>query len=175
LEQLQLPADHFRGKRVLEVGCGPLAPILQFSDCERYGLDPLVKRYKRLGFPLDRYQVNFICAGAEEIPIPDNFFDAVISVNAIDHVDDFNKAAAEVQRVLKPGGFVYMEIEYHEPTVTEPQVLSDDIVLKAFPDCNMQKICDRGKKDVFQLLNNLAELVTNSERLAVWHGQKITT
>jgi ubiquinone/menaquinone biosynthesis C-methylase UbiE len=173
LEQLQLPADHFHGKRVLEVGCGPMAPILQFTDCERYGLDPLVERYQEAGYPLGMYDVKFLCAGAEKIPTPDNFFDAVISVNAIDHVDDFAKAALEMQRVLKPNGFIYMEVEYHEATFREPLELSDSKVLQAFHHCQMRKICDRGKREVFELAKSLADLVTNSERLVVWHGQKM--
>jgi hypothetical protein len=37
--ELQLDADAFAGKRVLEIGCGPLVPILQFDDCERHGVD----------------------------------------------------------------------------------------------------------------------------------------
>ena len=51
--------------------------------------------------------------------------DAVISVNAIDHVDDIVKTAAEIRRVLKPGGEVAMQVHYHKSTKTEPVELND--------------------------------------------------
>jgi hypothetical protein len=40
-EELKIERDHFTGRRVLEIGNGPLAPILQFDNCERHGIDPL--------------------------------------------------------------------------------------------------------------------------------------
>lgn len=170
LEQLQLKADSFSGKRVLEVGCGPLAPVLQFIGCERHGLDPLIDLYKKAGWPLDDYDVEFSSAPGESMPYPDGFFDAVISVNALDHVDDFAKVTSEIQRVLKVGGGIYIEVEYHEPTVCEPQHLTDATIIDSFGGCQMKKVCERGKKDVFRLLGSRDELVSNADRLVVWHG-----
>ncbi|MGB3540243.1 MAG: hypothetical protein WBA42_18985 [Mesorhizobium sp.] len=56
-EELGLEADAFEGKRVLEVGCGPLVPIQQFSACERHGIDPLADLYMASGWPLFDYDV----------------------------------------------------------------------------------------------------------------------
>jgi ubiquinone/menaquinone biosynthesis C-methylase UbiE len=53
------------------------------------------------------------------MPYPDAYFDAVISVNALDHVDDFERVASEMQRVLRKGGGIYFEVECHAPAVTE--------------------------------------------------------
>jgi ubiquinone/menaquinone biosynthesis C-methylase UbiE len=41
--------------------------------------------------------------GAGQIPFPDAYFDVVCSLNSLDHVDDFDKVAAEIIRVLAPG------------------------------------------------------------------------
>lgn len=60
LEELRLDAGAFAGQRVLEVGCGPLAPVLQSSACERHGLDPLADLYVRSGWPLHAYDVSFV-------------------------------------------------------------------------------------------------------------------
>ena len=106
-EELQLGGDSFQGKRVLEVGCGPLAPILQFSNCIRHGIDPLIDRYLAAGWPLYEYDATFINAKAESMPYADSYFDSVISVNALDHVDNFALVASEIQRVLKVGGGVF--------------------------------------------------------------------
>lgn len=179
LEELQIESDSFRGKRVLEVGCGPLAPILQFSDCIRHGLDPLLNMYIEAGWPLYDYDVKFVNAKGESMPYADSYFDVVISVNALDHVDDFRKVASEIQRVLKVGGELYFEVEYHEATVTEPLELNDTIMRESFSCCDMNKILERGGRDMFQALVKRFDLVpnrfdrfTNDEKFVTWHGKR---
>lgn len=46
---------------------------------------------------------------AEQLPYSDNFFDAVVSFHAIEHVQDVDRVVQEMFRVLKPGGRVYIE------------------------------------------------------------------
>jgi SAM-dependent methyltransferase len=181
LEELKIGSDSLRGKRVLEVGCGPLAPILQFSDCVRHGLDPLLNMYVDAGWPLYDYDAKFVNAKGESMPYIDSYFDVVISVNALDHVDDFGKVASEIQRVLKVGGELYFEVEYHHATITEPLELSDDVVRKSFSSCDMKKIIERGKRDTFQALTDRFGLIrnrfshfTNDEKFATWHGKRST-
>lgn len=177
-EELRLSGDHFQGQRLLEVGCGPLVPCLQFSGCERHGIDPLISTYLEVGWPLFAYDAKLINSGAESMPYPDGYFDSVISVNALDHVDDFERVAAEIQRVVKPGGEICFEVEYHLPTVTEPITLSDRRVLAAFQSCEMTKIIDRGGHDMFQALVDRFDLLANQfarfgeERFVTWRGKR---
>jgi len=49
-------------------------------------------------------QVSVIDAGAEYLPFPDATFDAVVSTLVLCSVEDPGAAAAEIRRVLKPGG-----------------------------------------------------------------------
>ena len=177
-EELKLDGDFFRGKKVLEVGCGPLTPVLQFSGCIRHGLDPLLNQYIDAGWPIYEYGVKTVNAFAERMPYPDAYFDCAISVNALDHVDDFRTAAAEIQRVVRPGGGIYFEIEYHDPTVTEPLKLSDQDVLTSFNRARMRKVLERGKRELFSDLAKRFHLVperfaafSNEERFALWHGE----
>jgi ubiquinone/menaquinone biosynthesis C-methylase UbiE len=47
---------------------------------------------------------------AEDLEFPDDEFDAIVSVHAIEHIPPLEQAMAEMARVLKPGGqalFVY--------------------------------------------------------------------
>ena len=44
----------------------------------------------------------------EKLTYPDNFFDVVHCVNALDHTADTEKALKEMYRVCKPGGFIYL-------------------------------------------------------------------
>jgi ubiquinone/menaquinone biosynthesis C-methylase UbiE len=101
----------FKGKKVLEVGCGPGVDLLQFA---RAGADPwaidLTPRAVELarenlalhGFGPKRSQV---CEGnAEALTFADESFDAVYSNGVLHHTANTEKAIAEIRRVLKPGG-----------------------------------------------------------------------
>jgi ubiquinone/menaquinone biosynthesis C-methylase UbiE len=48
-------------------------------------------------------------AGAESIPYPDDYFDAVVAVSSLEFVSDLESACGEIQRVLKPRGrFIFV-------------------------------------------------------------------
>ena len=151
-ERLRIEKDHFRGQRVLEIGCGPLAPILQFPDCRRHCVDPLVEVYMAAGWPLYDYDARFINTGGESLPYRDGYFDAVISVNALDHVDDFEQTAREMERVVKPGGSLHFEVEYHRPTVTEPISLDEERVRRAFSRSELTPVIQRSGEELYETL-----------------------
>jgi ubiquinone/menaquinone biosynthesis C-methylase UbiE len=181
LNRLLVRRDYFAGKRLLDVGCGPIPYALAFNDCKIWGIYPLVDSYKRIGFPLDRYsdRLTYLNASVEKIPCEDNFFDAVISVNSIDHVDDFPLAAQEISRVLRPGGILRMEVHYHSPTTCEPWKLDDSIIIQYFDHLEIQKVSEKPFTELNQrfsnLSNPLAKLYTflqvwqkKNEKLVVW-------
>lgn len=103
LADLRFSPAAFAGLRLLDVGCGPMPSAEAFTGCrELVCLDPLLSRYLAAGYPLahpaiDPLRLRF----AEAIPLADGSVDAVISMNAPDHVDDFGRAAAEIGRVLR--------------------------------------------------------------------------
>ncbi|OGV41777.1 MAG: hypothetical protein A2X48_14285 [Lentisphaerae bacterium GWF2_49_21] len=53
----------------------------------------------------------FYCGNAEEICHPNNSFDIVISICAIEHFNDSKKSIAEMFRVLKPGGQLLVTVD----------------------------------------------------------------
>jgi SAM-dependent methyltransferase len=140
--QLCLPRDYFKGLTIADIGCGPMGAALVFTECEVVGVDPLVDIYRGLGFPLATYsaRMKFISAGSEKIPLPDGSVDGVISVNAIEHVDDFEAAAREIRRIVKPGGIVRIQAHYHEPTSCEPWSLDDAMMIRAFGALGLRKL-----------------------------------
>jgi SAM-dependent methyltransferase len=142
LSDLALDADAFQGLKVLDVGAGPIPSATGFRGCSLYCLEPLLHQYLEAGFPIHCYPgVTFVHAVAESIPFDDAFFDAVISVNAIDHVDDLPRTAAELQRVLKPGGLFRMHVHYHAPTKCEPIHIDDRLFQDLFHWCkNLKKL-----------------------------------
>jgi ubiquinone/menaquinone biosynthesis C-methylase UbiE len=86
----------------------------------------------------------------------------VISVNALDHVDDFPKTAEEISRVLQPEGILRIETNYHQPTTCEPWPLSDELIIKHFGHLNVKKVSERLVTEVFP------EAPEKKELLVVW-------
>lgn len=52
-------------------------------------------------------------ADARELPYPDGMFDAVLSFDVFEHIDDAWRAAAEARRVLAPGGALLATVPAH--------------------------------------------------------------
>ena len=59
-----------------------------------------IENNKKLGFA----NVEFVQGDIEEMPLPDNQFDVVVSNCVLNLVPDKNKAFAQIMRVLKPNG-----------------------------------------------------------------------
>ena len=100
-----LDRDFYRGRRILDVGCGP-HQRLEWATmaAERVGLDPLAEEYRRLVGEYETGPPRYAKGSAERMPFADASFDIVTSFNSLDHVRDVEAAAAEIKRVLRPGG-----------------------------------------------------------------------
>lgn len=96
------------GTSLLDIGCGtgnyslPLAK----RGLKVTGVDVSTSMLDvaRLKAAQDRLDVKFFQANACCLPFPDNYFDHVISVSALEFVPDLAQALQEAMRVLKPGG-----------------------------------------------------------------------
>ncbi len=146
----------FEGKVILDIGCGPFLSALAFKNCLVYGLDPLIYKYAAAGFPLHTYEERgrFINVPSECIPVEDNFFDVIMSVNAIDHVNNFQRTADEIKRVMKPNGKFIMHVHYHRPYKTEPIAIDDDMFKKTYSFVNGLRKVKQTKQKVGHELNN---------------------
>lgn len=129
---------YFAGKKVLEIGPGPLGLAQWFIGASLYAADPLLEAYRNAGYPVDEQAISYCAGFAEALPYHDSFFDAVISINAIDHVDDFERAISEIERVVKPDGEIRIETHFHAATTTEPCVLTEDRVVCAFQEFDVK-------------------------------------
>lgn len=88
------------GERILEVGCGVghLTKRLRDLGAEAVGIDAnphAVELAVTEGVATMR---------AERLEYPDDHFDKLVSIHAIEHVPEINGALTEMTRVLKPGG-----------------------------------------------------------------------
>jgi SAM-dependent methyltransferase len=61
-----------------------------------------------------------VVADAHQLPFADASFDAVVSFNTFEHLYDPERAAAEVFRVLKPGGRLVVQTAFLQPLHEPP-------------------------------------------------------
>ena len=78
------------GSTILEVGCGTGIYTIHWAkpSIKYYGLDISRGMLKRAATKIDLDGVIFIEGDAEHLPFRDSSFDAVLSVNTIEHLDD---------------------------------------------------------------------------------------
>jgi SAM-dependent methyltransferase len=96
-------APGLEGKRVLEVGCGPMGVIYFVPGALRAGIDPLAREYMR-EFNFSTRGVHLLASMGENLPFRDGSFDVVIIGNVLDHVNMPGRTLDEVHRVLRPDG-----------------------------------------------------------------------
>jgi ubiquinone/menaquinone biosynthesis C-methylase UbiE len=112
--------DRYSGKRLLEVGCGTGTDSLQFArggarftgiDLTPRSIEIASKRFEVYGQSGD-----FYLSDAENLDFPDASFDVVYSFGVIHHTPNTERAAAEIHRVLKPGGKAIVMV-YHRSSL----------------------------------------------------------
>lgn len=83
--------------RLLDLGCGskPYAPL--FSHVTDY-----------VGVEIEPGPKVDVVAPAWKLPFPDNSFDVLISTQVLEHVSKLPEAVAEIKRVVKPGGKIFI-------------------------------------------------------------------
>ena len=86
-------------KRVLDVGSGQGALQDVVSDFTGLDISSTAARF---------YHKPFVEGSATELPFPDNSFDAVWTIDVLEHVPQPEKALSEMRRVLRPGGYLFL-------------------------------------------------------------------
>jgi len=100
------------GARLLDVAIGdgrnmPLIP----RDCQVFGVDISSVLLEKCEHDYADRDIRLIVGEAESLPFPDSTFDNVLSLGAINHVNDPGKALREMARVVKPEGLIVVADE----------------------------------------------------------------
>lgn len=110
----------YRGKQILEVGCGVGTDLLEYTTngAMTTGLD-LTPRHIELArkrFEIFGQTGTFLLGDAEHLPFNDYSFDFVYSNGVLHHTPETQQAVDEIHRVLKPGGETLI-ILYHKTSL----------------------------------------------------------
>ena len=95
--------------KVLEIGIGSGLNLPFYDKAkidEIWGLDPseeLSEMAKQVADE-ESMEVKFISSGAEDIPLPDNYFDCVLVTYTMCTIPEVQRANQEIRRVLKDDG-----------------------------------------------------------------------
>ena len=95
--------------KVLEIGIGSGLNLPFYDKAkidEIWGLDPseeLSEMAKQVADE-ESMEVKFISSGAEDIPLPDNYFDCVLVTYTMCTIPEVQRANQEIRRVLKEDG-----------------------------------------------------------------------
>lgn len=107
-----LPGFDPAGMRVLDVGCGDAGVVIAFAEAGAVatGIEPYERSVERGRVRAEEHGVGLeLKIGvAEELPFPDASFDLVLIDNVLEHVQDRERTLAEIRRVLRPGGLLYL-------------------------------------------------------------------
>ena len=119
------------GLSIIELGCGSARmarTLLQrYPGCRMTGLETDMRQHaKNLANPQEA--LSFIAAGAESIPLPDRSFDLALMLKSLHHVplDSMAQALAEIARVLRPGGHLYVSEPIYDGALNEVIRLFND-------------------------------------------------
>lgn len=118
-------------QNVIELGCGNARLARQllerFPRCRVTGLEvDTVQHARNLAEPAER--LTFVAAGAQAIPLPDAQFDLALMLKSLHHVplEAMDTAFAEVHRVLRPGGWLYVSEPVYAGALNEVTRLFND-------------------------------------------------
>ena len=106
-EKLKYIAAH--SHKILNVGGG--APFQKIMSEHR----ELLAGKEYLSLDIDPGTHPSVVGDAHAMPFPDGFFDAILHVYVFEHLQDPSKAAREIFRVLKPGGYMLGIVPFIHP------------------------------------------------------------
>lgn len=127
-----------QASQLIELGCGAAhlarALLARYPSASVTGLEVDEHQHaKNLAAPPVQ-GLNFVKAGAQAVPFADASFDGALMLKSLHHVptDLMAQALAEVARVLRPGGWLYVsEPVYAGPLNEIMRLFNDEGVVRA--------------------------------------------
>ncbi|MDN5359807.1 MAG: hypothetical protein PWQ84_870 [Thermotogaceae bacterium] len=154
-------------KNILDLGCGMGRHCILFAengfnvtgfDLSEYGLDILNKKAEKNNLTIKAVQGDVV-----DLPFDDNSFDAILAYHSVYHVnsDGMDNVILNIERVLKPGGEVYITLiskktwsfSADSPSV---KVVDENVRLKEEQDGNFLPHFYVNYQDILKLFKNFS-------------------
>ncbi len=96
--------------RILNVGCGTggFNRVAEEAGAQPVGVDADAEAIAICALKREKTAGPFVRAAAERLPFPDSTFDVVYCFSAIEHVESVEQSVAEMVRVTRRGGLIYV-------------------------------------------------------------------
>ena len=106
--------EAYRGRSVLEVGCGAAIDLARFAKggAKATGVDLATSAIElaTANFAQQGLQGEFKVANGEQLPFADNAFDLVYAHGVVQYTAEPRRLVEECRRVLKPGGLAIFQV-----------------------------------------------------------------
>ncbi|MDX9702641.1 MAG: class I SAM-dependent methyltransferase [Candidatus Auribacterota bacterium] len=112
LRYFRSSTDDIASLKVLDVGCGCGANLAAVSRiCDATGIEPSFE-----GIAYCRKRRLHVTKGAlpEKLSVPKNYFDAVLLIDVLEHIDDDKASICAILDVLKPGGIILVTVPAYQ-------------------------------------------------------------
>ena len=121
------------GGKLLDLGCGTGFIVQLAGDLfdEIHGVDVTPAMLDQVNTSSGRVFLHNTTA--ETLPFADNTFDLVTAYSFLHHLEDYRRVLSEAFRVLKPGGFVYADLEPNKLFWQTMSGLADSPALELSP------------------------------------------
>lgn len=135
--------------RILEIGIGTGLNLPHYPEPVRgitaVDVSPGMRERARRRIDESKVVVDYRLASAEELPLPDESFDTVVSTWTLCSIPDVKRALEEIRRVLKPGGqFLFLEHGLSEsPSVKKWQHRLTPIQKRVGGGCHLDRDIQR--------------------------------
>ncbi|MCX6792361.1 MAG: class I SAM-dependent methyltransferase [Candidatus Gottesmanbacteria bacterium] len=162
---------NFRNKTVLDVGCGfgSLTSLVATRGTrETAGLDMDDNKIRTAKNLDTEGLIKWIRADATHLPFTDDYFDVILMVDMIEHAAAPGKIIRECCRVLKQGGYLYVELTPYYSVVGHHLYDATVLLIHFLPERWMNAIIHRFiSPDVYQSREYLNKLRIKDWRRAV--------
>lgn len=114
-------------RTAVEIGSGPYPAVAAARWRRAVAVDPVADGYFAEALvPAEAERVAFLAAPGENVPLPDAVADLVIAENCLDHVVSPPRVAAEMTRLLVPGGLAWVLVDVlDQPDELHPHAMDD--------------------------------------------------
>ena len=106
--------DGYRGRQVLDVGCGAGVDLARFArgGALATGVDiaPAAIDLARANVAQQGLVAELLVADGEDLPFPDGRFDLVFAHGVVQYTSDDRRLVEECRRVLRPGGLAIFQV-----------------------------------------------------------------